>query len=288
MKYSPIILLLFLLAMISCDSKKSNKAMDGEMQGPGENAFTLLFIHGNSSSSSTFDAQLQSDLSKKYYLSAMNLPGHGDAPPAEDIKVYSLPGYASAAEKYIADNNLTNVVLVGWSLGGHIALEMVAKENHPYKGIVIYGTPPLGIPPDMGAAFLPNEAVNIGFTPELDETMARSYAMSFFKPESTIDPAPFVKDILSTDGKARANLVPSMSSIGYADEVLAVKNLNVPIMVIHGAEEQLVNGAYLDSLDMPTLYSGKVTNIEDAGHAPHIEQSQKFNDLLSEFVDALE
>lgn len=251
-------------------------------KGKGET--TLLFIHGNSSSLTSYVHQFDSQLKDIFLLHAVDLPGHGHSPKADDINTYSIPGYANALLEHIDQIKLKNIVLVGWSLGGHIALEMVAKSDQ-FKGLVIFGTPPLGTPPAMEQAFLENEAVNIGFNKDVDEVAALAYATSFFKANSSIDVSQFVEDIMKTDGDARANLVPSMSSIGYEDEVKIVSNLAIPTMIIHGKQEQLVNGEYLESLTIPSLFDAEIKYIDDAGHAPQFETPEIFNSLLKSFVD---
>jgi pimeloyl-ACP methyl ester carboxylesterase len=68
-------------------------------------------------------------------------------------------------------------------------------------------------------------------------------------------------------------------------EVSIVADLKSPLAVLHGAEEQLINGTYFDSLKMPTLWRGSIQTIADAGHTPHWEQPQAFNALLEAFVE---
>jgi pimeloyl-ACP methyl ester carboxylesterase len=46
----------------------------------------------------------------------------------------------------------SNVILVGWSLGGHIAIEMLLRSER-IKGIVITGTPPVDFPDQIDKAF---------------------------------------------------------------------------------------------------------------------------------------
>lgn len=280
-------LILITLSSTSCVNKQNEIVMGINNQEIGNGETTLFFIHGNSSSHKVYSKQMNSGLADSYTLHAVDLPGHGDSAKAEEVNVYSMPGYASKLDDYIKTQGLENVVLIGWSLGGHIALEMVSREDHPYKGVVIFGTPPLGIPPAMEAAFLPNEAVNIGFTPEVDEEMAKAYASSFLKKGSGLDLTSFAEDILKTDKDARANLVPSMSTIGYADEVKVIAEMKIPIMVIHGSQEQLVNSSYIDSLTMPTLFQNKVQYIDGAGHAPQVETPAEFNKLLADFAATL-
>ena len=214
---------------------------------------------------------------------AVDLPGHGNSLPAEDKNVYALPGYALEIRNFISENKLQGVILVGWSLGGHIAIE--AMDMIPELiGIVIFGTPPLGLPPRMEEAFLPNEAVNFGFMKDLEEEQAVAYAKSFFQQGSEVKLEPFVTQIKNTDGNARSGLMESMQTIGYKDEILALENTNLPILVMHGENEQLVNLEYIKTLKIPTLWQNKVFEINNSGHAPHVENSKQFNMLLHTFT----
>lgn len=251
-----------------------------ESTGTGQ---PVLLIHGNSASGLTFRHQLESDLGRKYRLVALDLPGHGDSNPAPDLSAYGMPGYAAVIAAAAAALGMSDAVLVGWSLGGHIALE--AHNVLPQaKGFVIFGTPPLAFPPDMANAFLPNPAVNVGFMGVVTEADALAYATSFFAPDSAMDPTPFVTDILRTEGNARVGLAASITPDGYQDEVAIVANLKRPLAILHGIDEQLVNESYISQLTMPTLWRGAVQIIPGAGHAPHWEQPQTFNDLLSAFL----
>lgn len=253
-----------------------------ESDGTGTPAF--LLIHGNSSSSRSYQRLMATSLGKTNRMVAIDLPGHGDSDRAVDPgAVYHMPGYAKAVVEVAQALNLTDAVIVGWSLGGHIVLE-AAPHLPDAKGFVIFGTPPLAFPPAMEAAFLPNPNVNSGFAPELTEDQMMAYVTDFFKPGTTDIPASFMEDIRKTDGQARATLGASIQPDGYADEVEIVRTMTQPLMVIHGAQEKLINGDYFASVEMPTLYGDKVQIIEDAGHAPHWETADKFAGLLANFI----
>lgn len=253
-----------------------------ESEGTGAPAF--LLIHGNSSSSRSYERLMATSLGQSHRMVAMDLPGHGDSDKAADPgAVYHMPGYAKVVVEVAEALNMTDAVIVGWSLGGHIALEAVPHLPN-VKGFVIFGTPPLAFPPAMEAAFLPNPNVNSGFAPELNEEQMRAYVTDFFKPGTTDIPASFMEDIRKTDGQARATLGASIQPDGYADEVEIVKTMTQPLMVIHGAQEKLINGDYFASVEMPTLHGGNVHMIDDAGHAPHWETPDAFARLLADFI----
>jgi len=195
-----------------------------------------------------------------------------------------MPGYAQVVTEAAQALGMEDAVFVGWSLGGHVVLE--AHNLLPdARGFVIFGTPPLAFPPAMEKAFLPNPAMGAAFAPDLTEEQAAAFASAFFAPGASIDLAPFVHDIQHTDGNARAGLAASIQPGGYQDEVEIVANLSIPLAILHGAKEQLVNADYIRGLTMPTLWRGEVQLVEGAGHAPHWEQPEAFNELLEAFIE---
>jgi pimeloyl-ACP methyl ester carboxylesterase len=215
---------------------------------------------------------------------AIDLPGHGQSEPASDPQsTYTLPGYAKIIVGVAEQLGLEEAVFVGWSLGGHIVLE--ASDQLPKAaGFMIFGTPPIGFPPAMAEAFLPNPAMNCAFKADLSEEEMEAFVAAFFAPETKDIPESFKADIRRTDGRARQVLGGSIGPGGYKDEVELVAHLSVPLAILHGEQEQLVNGAYLSSLTIPTLWREAVQIISQAGHAPHWEQPEQFNGLLEAFI----
>jgi pimeloyl-ACP methyl ester carboxylesterase len=242
-----------------------------------------VLIHGNSSSSRAFSRQLDGPLGERFRLVAIDLPGYGASDDARDPSAYSLPGHARAVRAAVDELGLEDARFVGWSLGGHVALEM-APDLPRARGFVIFGTPPLGFPPPMGEAFLPNPAMTTVFAEHIDRDQAAAFVASMFKPGFADIPPFFVDDALRADGRARKLLGASIAPGGYRDEVGIVGELKAPLAVLHGAEEQLVNGAYFASLAMPTLWRGAVQTIPGAGHAPQWETPQAFDALLAAFM----
>ena len=271
---------LFLPMKVKYIEVPSQKIAYYESEGEGT---PVLFVHGNSASGRAFQKQLERDLGRQYRLVAMDLPGHGDSPMASDPQTYTLPGYARVVVETAEALEMADAVFVGWSLGGHLLLE--AADDLEAAGILIFGTPPLADPPAMADAFLENPAVNVGFTANVTEEMARQYAQSFLAPGASTDPTPFVQDILRTYGGARQTLGGSVQPGGYKDEVKVVARMNTPLAVIHGAQEQLINGDYIQQMEMPSLWRGELQLIENAGHAPQWEQPERFNELLAAFIN---
>ncbi len=258
-----------------------------ESQGKGQ---SIVFIHGNSSSSSAFQKQFQGWLGEKYHLVAFDLPGHGQSDRATQLSDYSLPGYAKNLEQLVKVLQLEDAVFVGWSLGGHILLEAVNSLPHA-SGFVIFGTPPLAVPPDLASAFLPALSSGVGFKASITNAEATQFANDFFVPNSKVDTQAFIADILATDGNARAGLAASLSpDYPYrksVDEVEVVARMSKPLAIFQGAEEQLINPVYFENLAIPTLWRGKVQLIPYSGHTPQWEQPEVFDSLLDNFISDL-
>ena len=235
-----------------------------ESEGEGQ---VVLLIHGNSLSAKSFSKQIDGPLGKKFHLITVDLPGHGDSLPAIDPRNnYSLPGYAEIILALITHLNLSKLVLVGHSLGGHIALE--ASEMSPeIKGIVIFGTPPLGIPPAINEAFL-------------DMRLMPSLLVK----EGVEIPQFFIDDFNNTDPNARKFLMRNTAKNIFKDEIDIVSNLKIPLAIIHGAHDKLVNLDYIKKIQMPSLWKNEVQIIKDAGHSPQWETPDEFNSILEEFV----
>lgn len=244
----------------------------------------VVFIHGNSSSGCTFKNQLNSPLANKYRLIAIDLPGHGSSETAKIPKeTYTLSGYAGIIETFTRQLSLEDSVFVGWSLGGHILLE-AAERLSEATGFVILGTPPISTPSDFAEAFLPHPAGEFLFKGGLSEKEIDVFAASCFCPEDPQISSSLKNDIRQADPKAREYFGKSIMQGNFTDEIEITSNLKTPLAIIHGEKDQLINISYLLKLRVPSLWRKEPQIIAGASHTPHLEQPEKFNMLLIDFI----
>jgi pimeloyl-ACP methyl ester carboxylesterase len=243
----------------------------------------VVFVHGNSCSARTWLPVLSGPFGRDFRCLAFDLPGHGQSAVAADRTAYSLPGYAAVLAGFTRACGAADAVIVGWSLGGHIALE-AAPAMPDAAGYVIFGTPPVATAAQMADAFLPNPAMSTGYTADVSPEQARDFAASFTRPGSRLPLDDFTADILRTDGAARAALFASVGEGRFTDELAIVKALGRPLAILHGEGEQLVNLGYLQQLSIPSLWRGRVQVIPGAGHAAHLEATATFTGLLDQFL----
>src|ERR1700709_1908258 len=94
----------------------------------GEGGMPVLLIHGNSSCRGVFRRQLDGRLGRRYRLIAFDLPGHGESSNASDPqRTYTRGGLAGAAVELLGTLDVAEAVVLGWSLGGHIAIDMLSR-----------------------------------------------------------------------------------------------------------------------------------------------------------------
>ena len=83
-----------------------------------------VLIHGNSSSARAFSKQLDAPVGERFRLVAIDLPGHGVSDNKKDPALYSIKNQARSLRAAIDALGLAEARFVGWSMGGHFALEL--------------------------------------------------------------------------------------------------------------------------------------------------------------------
>ena len=123
----------------------------------GSGSPAVLLLHGNSFCMKVWKHVLSSSLSETHRIIAFDLPGHGDSSNAKNPeKDYTQPGYARAALELLSKLGVKEVICLGWSLGGHNAIEMIplaAEAGITIKGMMIVGTPPVGQQGELDKGF---------------------------------------------------------------------------------------------------------------------------------------
>jgi len=251
-----------------------------ETEGEGP---AVLFIHGNSSAREMFGRQFESEIGRRYRLIAFDLPGHGESSDAPDpAATYSIHGFADAAIAFLDARGISQAVVVGWSLGGHVALELLAR----WPGTVaawITGTPPAG-GADMQVAFLPSENMGLTFKDQFTEEEARSQAQAGAGEGVPLEPW-MLAAAMRADGRFRPLMLQAAIEGKDLDGRKIAGTAPQPLAVVTGGAEPFVNNEFLTSVTYRNLWDGKVHVLDGLGHAPFWQDAPRFNALLSRFLD---
>ena len=249
------------------------------VEDTGGSGTPLLLIHGNSSSREVFRRQVEGGLAHGCRLITFDLPGHGESEDAaEPLGTYTLGGLADAATQVLDILGLDEVVVLGWSLGGHVAIEMLSRIRG-IRGLVISGAPPVRRG-GMAEGFLSSPHLGSAGRRHLARPEVEAFAQAIFgKPVE-----PFLsRAIVRSDGRCRERLFQAARAGEGVDQRLAVERSSVPIAVINGAADPLINLDYIDTVTFPKLWSGRCHRL-DAGHAPFWHAATEFNLLVSRFM----
>jgi pimeloyl-ACP methyl ester carboxylesterase len=243
----------------------------------------VLFIHGNSSCKAVFARQLESDLAARHRLIAFDLPGHGESENApEPARSYSVHGFADAAIAFLEALHIDRAIVFGWSLGGHIALELMARWPGTQAAWIV-GTPPAGMP-DMAEAFLSSPHMDLTFKEVFTDDEARSFAQNAIGADVPLEPW-MVDACRRTDGRFRRMMLESFSAGNDMDGRQIVETSPIPLAVVTGEREPIVNNAYLAKLYYRNAWGGKVHVLKGLAHTPFWEAPQQVNPLLTRFLD---
>lgn len=246
----------------------------------GQGTTPVLLIHGNSTCRGVFRNQIEGPLAEKYRFITFDLPGHGESEDAPDPqRSYTRPGLADAAIELLVKLDVRDVVVLGWSLGGHIAIEMIPRLSG-MRGVMICGAPPV-----RSGQF----SEGFGKLPQLGGTgrqiLSEAETQSFVE-EIVGKPAePFLCEaVRRADGRFRKRLFEAARAGEGVDQRLIVETSPVPVAVVNGGADRVVNLDYFDRVKYSNLWEGRCYRMGLLGHAPFWESPKAFDLILERFL----
>jgi pimeloyl-ACP methyl ester carboxylesterase len=243
----------------------------------------VLMIHGNSSCNAVFRNQFESGIGNTFRLIAPDLPGHGKSEDARNPeRSYSMPGYADCMTEVLSVMGVSRAAIFGWSLGGHIGLEMLSRFPG-VAGLMITGTPPV-VAADAFKGFKASPHMNLAGKEHFTETDIDAYARNTCG--EPYDPVLW-EAVARTDGRARLLMLGKFLKDEGANQAEVVKGKTPPIAVVNGADEPFVNVDYLDTIPFSNLWEGRTIKLEKSGHAPFWDSPDRFNPILVRFITSL-
>jgi pimeloyl-ACP methyl ester carboxylesterase len=154
-------------------------------------------------------------------------------------------------------------------------------------GIMITGAPP--VRRDM-------EAITAGFQPspalflagKSDFTAADYKAFGDLTLGKLAGNAELQAALHRTDGRARQMMFESLMAGQASDQRDIAETSSIPIAVVNGEKDPLVNLKYISGLSYRTLWDEHCFILRDLAHVPFLEAPEAFNRLLGRFIADME
>ena len=242
----------------------------------------LLLLHGSGASRKVFDRQLQSPLAERHRLILMDLPGHGESGDAHDpARTYTLPGFADCVATVLHTLGIERVAVFGWSLGGHIAIELL-HHHSGIAGLMLMGAPPVGRGPvAMLRGFHTNWDMLLASKERFSPRDVERYAHLCF--DGDVQPE-MLEAVRRADGRARPIFSRSMMRGDGADQKRTVEEADIPIAIVNGEHDPFVRQGYVAGLSLHNPWDGHAIVLANAGHAAFRDVPEQFNALLLRFT----
>lgn len=245
--------------------------------------FPVVLVHGNSCSSKVFFKQIEV-FKDRYRLIAVDLPGHGNSDrPKNPASAYTIPGYAKILDEVTLALGLDAFAVIGFSLGGNIALQWTEITDR-ILGVMMISSAPMKYSKEVLHAYPPYEGGYGDYPFPLTEPQARQYSsVCGFNVD---DPAVYfmVEDAMKTDPSARATMVASVFAGKGTDETQIVSSLRIPLAVIAGKNDFVLGLDYIAKLPYRNLWKGRIHFLENAMHALPVHQAEELHPLIENFI----
>lgn len=124
-----------MLKSLNMETLLNSYILKGNPLGP-----TCLFLHGFLGSKKDW-VNTVDDLQSDYQILLIDLPGHGEA-LFEDPLCYCIDIYAAKIATLVEELGLSTIYLVGYSMGGRVALYLLVHYPHLFQKILLISTSP--------------------------------------------------------------------------------------------------------------------------------------------------
>ena len=240
----------------------------------------IIFIHGFSQCHLSWSRQYDSALAREFRMITYDLRGHGQSSKPVTAEFYR-DGRRWSAElaAVIEQTQAEKPVLVAWSYGGRIVSDYLEEFGAGgLSGISLVGSKIKSTPAFLGAGI-----------PALQQQMASdNLAVSIPATIAFLKACAEKWDTEEFSFHLAFNMLVPPEVRGFLhgrrlDADALFKDLAVPMLVTHGTRDRITPHAASEHVHSITARS-RLSLYEATGHCPFLEQPDRFNAELSEFV----
>jgi pimeloyl-[acyl-carrier protein] methyl ester esterase len=243
----------------------------------------LVLLHGWSMSHAVF-SELADLLAGDFRLLLPDLPGHGASDPVDPCSLISFSKVLSAWLKSI---DLASVDLLGWSLGGQVALQFAADFPSYVRRLLLISTTPRFCSSDDWTAGLPAgelRALRKGLQKRYLATMGEFFDLQFEGETITVERRQeILRFAVRPVGLPEPDLaLQTLNLLGQEDLRPLLDSICQSALLMHGENDLIIPhpaGQYLSE----QLTHARLVSFPGIGHAPFLSCPERVSGLVREF-----
>ncbi len=248
-----------------------------EIRGTGPD---LVLLHGWGLHGGMWGPWLDG-LAPRFRLHLLDLPGHGRSRWPEGI------GQLADLARLVSPRVPRGAAVLGWSLGGMVALELARRRPTDFAALVLVATTPCFVAREdwsggMAPAVLQGFAA--GLAGDCRRTITNFLALQTWGDERAAEALRLLRAKLMAHGEPDPRaLAAGLAVLREADLREALPAISTPALVIAGEHDRItpaVAGRHLAEA-MP---SARYHEVAKAGHAPFLSHADEVLRVVSDFL----
>jgi non-heme chloroperoxidase len=252
----------------------------------------IVFHHGWPLSGDDWDNQMLFFLQKGYRVIAHDRRGHGRSTQTDTGN--DMDTYAADVAELVSALDLKNAVHVGHSTGGGEVARYVARhgKGRVAKAVLISAVPPVMVKSANNPGGLPMEVFD-GFRSALVANRAQFYLdvasgpfYGFNRPGAKVSEGMirnWWRQGMMGGAKAHYDCIKAFSETDFTDDLKAI---DVPTLVMHGEDDQVVPIADSALLAVKLLKKGELKTYKGLPHGMFASQPEIINPDLLAFIQS--
>ena len=234
----------------------------------------VLCVHGYCQSSAYWAPTVERLARAGIRALAPDLPGFGDS--AGLSGPYTIEAYVDALAQLLDTRNLTQIILVGGSMGGVVAQHFALRHPTRLLRLLLVATGAVLADPETALA----KADTIAAEP-WDEDAVRPFVQGFFRrPLSAADFDRYRRIALMA---SQQSAVEASRSNAKSTTLDRLNQITVPTLIIQGRHDRVRTPEH--GADMRDRIPGaRLEVLEESGHTPQLEEPEAFHKIALPFL----
>ncbi|OLQ55702.1 2-succinyl-6-hydroxy-2,4-cyclohexadiene-1-carboxylate synthase [Bacillus licheniformis] len=246
---------------------------------------TAVFLHGFTGSAATWDGI--DGYFQGMRLIKLNLLGHGGTDSPSDSRRYTTEKQAADLIEIFDRLNVKQAYLIGYSMGGRLALSLAMIHPERVSGLVLESSSPgLDSPEERKArreqdSRLSRRILEEGFKSFVDYWEG----IPLFASQLSMDPSKRKKVREERLNNNPIGLRGSLIGMGTGSQPSwwnKLSGINYPVLLIAGSLDQKF--VAINESMAKRIPAARLEIVEHTGHAVHVEEPDFFGRIVSEFI----